>query len=247
MFMETLRQTTKVARISDIVNGNFVKKEGMEPSYILTNLGEKISRTKIVATLVDKFMSEDGNYSSITVDDDTDVIRVKAFKEDADFFDKFSIGDNILLIGKVREYNEENYIIPEIMRKIRNNYENYHKLKILKGLVEKKKINEIAQNQKDKFADFEELKKYMMKKYNFDEKDIEGVLENIGGKEEKKEKDYKPMLMELIDKLDGGKGVEIRKLLKDSKLNENDFQEAVNELVTDGLWYEPKPGVVKKV
>ncbi len=245
--METLRQTTKVARISDIIDGNFVRKEGMEPSYVLTKFGEKVSRAKIVGAIINKFMSEDGNYSSVTVDDDTDAIRVKAFKEDADFFEKFNVGDNVLLIGKVREYNGENYIIPEIMKKSETNYENYHKLKVLKQLLEKKKINDIVQKQKDKFADFEELKKYMVKKHKFDEKDIDSVLENIGGKEQRKEKDYKPMLMELIDKLDKGEGVEIRKLLEESKLNENNFQEAVNELVTDGIWFEPKPGVVKKV
>jgi len=162
-------------------------------------------------------------------------------------FDKFNVGDNILLIGKVREYNGENYIIPEIMKKSETNYENYHKLKVLKQLLKKKKINDIVQKQKDKFADFEELKKYLVKKHKFDEKDIDSVLENISEKEEKKEKDYKPMLMELIDKLDNGKGIEIRKLLEESKLNENNFQEAVNELVADGIWFEPKPGVVKKV
>ena len=245
--METLRQTAKVSRISDIIDGNFDRKEGMEPSYVLTKLGEKISRAKIVGAIINKFMSEDGNYSSATIDDDTDAIRVKAFKEDADFFDKFNVGDNVLLIGKVREYNGENYIIPEILKKSEINYENYHKLKVLKKLLEKKKINDIIQKQKDKFADFEELKKYVIKKYNFDEKDVDSVLENLGEKERKKERDYKPMLMELIDKLDKGKGIEIRKLLEESKLNENNFQEAVNELVTDGLWYEPKPGVVKKV
>ena len=183
--METLRQTAKVSRISDIIDGNFVRKEGMEPSYVLTKLGEKISRAKIVGAIINKFMSEDGNYSSATIDDDTDAIRVKAFKEDADFFDKFNVGDNVLLIGKVREYNGENYIIPEIMKKSETNYENYHKLKVLKQLLKKKKINDIVQKQKDKFADFEELKKYLVKKHKFDEKDIDSVLENISEKEEK--------------------------------------------------------------
>jgi len=245
--METLRQTAKVAKISDIVNGTFIRKEGMEPSYVLTNLGEKISRAKIVGTIIEKFMSEDGNYSSITIDDDNDSLRVKAFKEDADFFAKFNIGDSVLLIGKVREYNGENYVIPEIMKRITNDYESYHKLKVLKRLLEKRKIHDMVQKQKDKFADFEELKKYLIKKHEFDEKDIEGVLESFRGKERKKERDYKPMLLELIDKLDKGKGIEIIKLLEESKIKENVFQEAVNELVTDGICYEPKPGVVKKV
>lgn len=245
--METLRQTAKTVRISDIVNGTFVRKEGMDPSYVLTKSGEKISRAKITGTLIAKFMSDDGNYSSVTIDGDNDGIRAKAFSEDADFFDKFELGDNVLLIGKVREYNGENYIIPEIMKKVGNDYESYHRLKILKKLVKKKKINDIVKKQKDKFADFEELKKYLIKKHKFDEKDVEGVLENLGEKEKKKEKDHKPMLLELIEKLDEGEGVEFKKLLKDSKIEESVFQETVGELLTDGICYEPKPAVIKKV
>lgn len=245
--METLRQTAIPARIFDIVSGTFVRKEAMEPSYILTNLGEKISRTKIVGTVVEKFMSEDGNYSSVTVDDDTDAIRVKAFKEDADFFEKFNVGNNVLLIGKVREYNGENYIIPEIIRKVESDYEIYHRLTILKQLSERKKIYDILQKQKDKFADFEELKKFIIKKYEFDEKIVQDILETIGEKEEKKEKDYKPLLLENVDKLDDGSGVEIRKLFEESKIEESAFQEAVNELLMEGVCYEPSPGVIKKV
>lgn len=245
--METLRQTTKVARISDLTTGEFVRKEGMEPSYILTKLGEKISRTKIVGTIVDKFMSDDGNYSSVTIDDETDAIRTKAFKEDADFFDEFEIGDHVMLVGKVREYNDENYIIPEILKKVNHNYASYHKLKILKELVKEKKINELIKEKWDKFADLDELKKYMKKKHGIEEKEIEGVLESLGDKEEKKKKDYKPMLLELLDKLDKGEGVTFKELLKKSELEEDLFQETVNELLTEGICYEPKPGVIKKV
>ncbi len=245
--METLRQTTKVARISDIVNGTFVKKEGMEPSYVLTSLGERIARTKIVGTIVDKFMSDDGNYSSVTIDDDTDAIRTKAFQEDSDFFDDFNIGDHVMLIGKVREYNDENYIIPEVLKRAGNDYESYHKLKVLKRITEKKKINEMVKKSQDKFSDLQELKKYMVKKHGFNEEDIESVLENLGDKVKEKEKDYKPLLLELIKDMDKGEGVTFKELLKESGMEDSLFQETANELLTEGICYEPKPGVIKKV
>jgi len=245
--METLRQTTKIAKISDITEGNFVRKEGMEPSYVLTKLGEKISRAKIVGVVVNKFMSEDGGYSSVTIDDDGDAIRVKAFQENSDFFDDFNVGDNVMLIGKVKDYNDEKYIIPEIMKKVGNDYESYHRLNALKGVIGKKKINDIIEKQKDKFADLEELKKYMVKKHKLDEKDIEGAIENLGEKKEKKEKDYKPMILGLIDKLDHGDGIGFKVLLEKSKLEESAFQEATSELLSEGICYEPKAGVIKKV
>jgi len=118
---------------------------------------------------------------------------------------------------------------------------------VLKELVQKKKIYERVQKNKDKFADFEELKKFMIKKYGYAEKEIDGMIETLGEKEKKKEHDHKPMLMELIEKLDKGKGIEIKRLLEESKIDENSFKEAVGELLSDGIWYEPKPGVVKKV
>ena len=64
--------------------------------------------------------------------------------------------------------------------------------------------------------------------------------------EEKKE-DYKPFVLETLEKLDKGEGIEFKVLLKESKLPENVFEEAVNELLSDGTCYEPSPGVMKKV
>jgi RPA family protein len=229
------------ARISDVVSGKFVKKEGLEPSYVLTDLGQRISRVNLLGTIVDKFMSEDGNYSSVTIDDDSDSIRVKAFKEDARIFENLEIGDLVMVIGKVREYVEENYIIPEIVKKIANpNYESLHKLEILKQLVKQKKIMEEINGKE--IGDIEELKK----KYNVDAEALSGAVESLNTKEEKNE-DYKPLVLETLDKLDKGKGVEFKKLLKESKLQENIFEEVINELLSNGTCFEPKAGVLKRV
>lgn len=245
--MENLRQTTIKARISDVVNSKFIKKEGLEPSYVLTELGQKISRANLVGTIVDKFMSEDGNYSSITVDDDSDSIRVKAFKEDSNFFANLEIGDLVTVIGKVREYADENYIIPEIVKKITDpNYESLHRLEILKQLLKQKKDLENIKKDKDNFRNLEELKTHMKKVYDIDGNTVDAVIESLLTEEGSKE-DYKPLLLETLEKLDKGEGIEFKKLLEESKLPENIFEEAVNELLSDGTCYEPSPGVMKKV
>lgn len=243
--METLRQTMFKTRISDVVNGRFVRKEGMEPSYVLTDLGQKVSRVNLLGTVVDKFMSEDGNYSSITIDDDSDSIRVKAFRENVNMFDNLDVGDLVVVIGKVREYTDENYIIPEIVKKIANpNYEILHKLEVLKQLVQQKKI--LDKIKEEKFADVEELKKHAKEKLNIDTDAVEGIVETLSVEEEKKE-DYKPLILELLEKLDKGDGVEFKKLLEESKLPENAFEEVINELLSNGICYEPIPGVIKRV
>ena len=244
--METLRQTTVRSRISDVVNGKFIRKEGMEPSYVLTELGQKISRAHLLGTIVDKFTSEDGNYSSITIDDDSDSIRIKAFREDSNIFDNFEIGDLVIVIGKVREYTDENYIIPEIVKKIVNpNYEILHKLEVLKRLLKNKKVLEDIKKEKEKFADAGELKKYA-KKHGVDTEAVEAVVETLT-EQETEEKDYKPLVLETLEKLDEGEGVEFKRLLDESKLSENTFEEVINELLSDGICFEPKPGVLKMV
>jgi len=242
--METLRQTMIKARISDVVNGRFIRKEGLEPSYVLTDLGQRISRANLLGTVVDKFMSEDGNYSSITIDDDSDSIRVKAFREDTNIFDNLEVGDIIMVIGKVREYNDENYVIPEIVKKIANpNYEILHKLEVLNQLLRQKKI--LERIKKEKFSDVEELKKYA-EDHNMDTDSLEAIVETLSIEEESKE-DFKPMILDMIEKLDKGEGVKFKRLLEESKLPENTFEEAINELLSNGICYEPTPGVIKRV
>ena len=246
--METLRQTTSRARISDIVNGNFVRKEGFEPSYVLTDLGQRISRTYLIGTIVDKFMSENGNYSSITIDDDSDSIRIKAFREQVNIFDNFNIGDLVMVIGKVRNYADENYVIPEIVKKITDpNLESLHKLEILKQLTLNKKFLETIKKEKENFGDVEKLKKYVKKQYGIDPEVVDSNLESLTTEEETKEKDYKPLLLETLDRLDEGEGMEFKKLLEESKLPENTFEEVINEILSDGICFEPKPGIIKRV
>lgn len=246
--METLRQTAIRTRISDIISGKFVRKEGLDPSYVLTNLGEKMSRTKIVGMIVDKFMSEDGSYSSLTVDDDSDSIRIKYFGEDAEKVNETEVGNFVMIIGKVREYANENYIIPEIIKKINKpNYELLHKLEVLKKILEQKKIIETLKKESENFTDVEELKKFAEKKYGISGQVVEAFTESLKNKEEPKKKDYKPMVLETLDKLDEGEGIEIRKLIEECKLPENIFEEVINELLTDGICFEPKPAVLKKV
>jgi RPA family protein len=127
-------QERLVARKIDIktlYTGQYIIQEGFNPNYIELN-GEKISRVRILATVIDKFLSEDGNYGTITLDDGTDTIRAKAF-QDLRIIEPVEKGDIIDLIGKIREYNEERYIQPEIIVKVADpNFEVLRKLELKK-------------------------------------------------------------------------------------------------------------------
>ncbi len=241
--MAIKRSTAKKTRIVDIIHGKFFpgNKEEMKPSYIITPFGEKLSRVNLIATATEKFLSEDENYSAITVDDGTAAIRFKTFRDDIRILDGIEVGDLVLVIGKVKEYNSEIYINGEIVRKLDNpNFENLRKLEILQKLVKLKAIAEEIKNLSNELSE-EELKSYAKEK-NIDDESLQVILDS-----KKIEIDYKPKILGLIESLDDGDGVEIGKIMELSQLPENVIESAINELLNSGTLYEPTVGKLKKV
>ncbi len=143
------RQVAKKIDIKTINTGNFIQVDRTSeenkylPNYIEVD-GVKISRVRILATVLDKFVSEDGNYAALTLDDTTDTIRCKIFLNskfgddssrqiliDLETLENFEKGELVDIIGKVKEYNEERYIQPEIIIKIDDpNFEVLRKLEL---------------------------------------------------------------------------------------------------------------------
>ena len=244
--MEKRRVPAKKVRIYDILNGKYFpgSKEEMKASYVITPFGDKISRVNIIATVIEKFESEDGNYSTIRIDDGTEALRVKFFKEDTAIIKNVDVGNLATIIGKVKEYNGEVYINGEIVRKVDDvNIENLQKLEILNELIEKKKVVDQIKNLLDEMSE-EELKKTVKNKFGIDEGSLQVIRDNL---KVVKEIDYKPKILEVIKSLDKGEGVEIGKILQLSDLPENVIENAINELLANGSLFEPKAGILKKV
>lgn len=238
------RLPAKKVRLVDLLHGKFFygSKEEMKPSYIITPLGEKISRVNIIASVIEKFLSEDENYSSITIDDGTEAMRVKAFGEDTRTLDGIELGNLVTVIGRVKEYNGEIYLQAEIVRKVEDpNFEVLRKLEILNNLMEQKKIAEEIKSIADSMSE-EELVDYVKEKYALDKESLEVILES-----KKVEVDYKPKVLEVIQSLDEGDGVEISKLFEFLNLPEHIIESTIDELLTEGFLYEPTVGKIRKV
>lgn len=101
--------------ISDILKGVFVKDD-LSAGHIKFG-DEVISRVNIIATLV--YKSEGLRYASAVVDDGTGRIALRTFENEG-IFSNVNVGDVALIIGKVREFNGERYIMSEILKKIDN-------------------------------------------------------------------------------------------------------------------------------
>ncbi len=216
------RQTAYKIWISSLTSGTYIKQEGWNPNYIEVN-GKQISRVNLLATVVSKFSSEDGNYATITLDDGSDTIRCKAFGPDVFKIKEVKIGGVVRFVGKVREYNEEIHLSPEIVKIINDpNWVLVRRLELGKPIIQDK-LDAEPQAQKTS------------------EKKIDESVEV----EVISEENLSTKVLEIIKGLDKENGADIKKVIEESKLEEEDAKNVIVGLLKSGDIFEPKKGFLK--
>lgn len=237
--------------IKDVTDGAYIKREGFDPNYVLSGYGQKISRARIMAVVVRIFVSDDGNYAYVVLDDGTSTIRVKAFKDISSIND-LKVGDVVDIIGKIREWNDERYMMPEIVRVVDNvNEEMLRKLEIVKQINERKNKKEVVKEAKKQASSFEEVKTISSEK--IDEEEIGGIIESEIEEEKKEEietnkedeKNAREIVLKIIEENDAGQGAEFSLIVEKAGLPENIVENVLEELLGEGTCYEPKPGKIK--
>ncbi len=130
-------------RIGDILSGRPVM-EG-ERFVNLDLDGKNISRVNVVANVIEKFESSgEKQYSFVTIDDGSGQIRLKSFGDDVKKLNELVQGQTILIIGVLRSFQDETYILPEIIKQQDPKYLLARKLEIEKN---KSKDPEFAKKQ----------------------------------------------------------------------------------------------------
>lgn len=124
------RQTAYKFWIKDVINAQPVVTENFIDHFTVKS--KQVSRLNVIATVVFKFKSDDGNYMAVILDDGTETIRLKCWREDTVLLQDLNIGDIILVIGRLKEYNNELYINPEIVKKLEPNWELLRRVELLK-------------------------------------------------------------------------------------------------------------------
>jgi RPA family protein len=131
------RETAYKLKIIDLLKGNqiFEETENLNKRLKHIELGnQKIVRVNLVANVIDKYESEgEKRFASITLDDGSGQIRARVFGEDVKNFSDLSQGDTILMIGLLRFFNQEIYILPELIKKQEPKYLLVRKLEIEKS------------------------------------------------------------------------------------------------------------------
>ena len=132
------RMTAVRASISDIVNGTFGEDNG---PHVTSSYGVELRRVVVVGFVVSKFNKEakEGGkrFMSVTLDDGTDTIRLKVWGEEESVLLE-GVKEDILalVIGKVRKYEDEIYIVPEIVKEVTDpNYMGLHLLERYQAIL----------------------------------------------------------------------------------------------------------------
>ncbi|MFH1917505.1 MAG: OB-fold nucleic acid binding domain-containing protein [Nanoarchaeota archaeon] len=142
------RQTAFKLRIGDVLRANQIFDETpppekqqenlnqrINPRLLHVDLGDKqIQRVNIISNVIDKYESDgETRFATITLDDGSGQIRARLFGEDIKKFQDIVQGDTLLIIGVLRSYNQELYIMPEIIKKQDPKYLLVRKLEIEKS------------------------------------------------------------------------------------------------------------------
>ncbi len=127
------RETAIMCIVDDLLRGSFIRTEGWNPSYFSTDLGN-ISRVNLTGVVVSKDPA-----GGVIIDDGSGRILLRSFESDS-FLD-LNIGELVMVVGRPRVYNEEKYVLPEIIKKINHKWGAYRKLQLelLRRNIKKRK------------------------------------------------------------------------------------------------------------
>lgn len=226
-----IRQTAYKAWIADLINGEFINPEGeWVPSYVKVK-DLQISRVNIIANVIMKYQNEDSTYITLTLDDGSENIALKAWNEDTKLFEGIEIGNMILTIARVREYNGKVYLVPEIVRKLsKPEWMILRKKELIKEFGEKAESSlAIPPTQESPSTPVIEEEQIIE----------ESAIDSSSGERQK--------ILSIIEKEDSGEGAELIKIISEAGMEERAANNLIQDLLKEGEIFEIKPGRIKLI
>lgn len=281
------RLTARKVRIADVINGSYYTQEGFDPNYVITPYGMTVSRARLLGTVVDTYVNDDESYGAITIDDGTATIRAKFFQE-LDMMEDIEEGDIVECIGKVKQYDDEIYINPEMVLEREPNYELLRALEIERMREQWRDHVDRVKTLQDADKSEEDIR-HELEAQHLTDQEIAGILEYVemedefstgqeaaaqaqeqthptpgatqqpaptpgqeqsadsGDEDDGADEDLQQAVMEAIDDLDDGDGAEYGAIVEAVDSDEDALEDAINDLLSDGTCYEPRPGRIKKL
>jgi hypothetical protein len=173
--------------------------------------GKIVNRVNVIANVIDKFEGE--NLSIITIDDSTGIIEVRDFEKSIEA----DIGDVVLAIGTLKNYNEKIYIAKEIVKKVSPLWLIARKLELEKLFGLKPSYEKESGETESKIL----------------EKEKTGIEVIVWEK-------IKEMALQ-----DENQEVELEKLYLQLDFPLQQIKEVIEKFIDEAKIYEPRPGIIK--
>lgn len=206
-------------RIGDLLIGKPVN-DGDRFKFL--ELGDKkIVRVNIVGNIVDKYESEgEKRYVFFTLDDGSGQIKLKAFGDDSVRYKNIVQGQTVVVIGNLRNWNDETYISPEIIRELDPKYLLLRKLE-----SEKNKTTGDSQGRSENASN--------------EEKDSEE-------KEKEQAIAIKDKILELLKSAEKDGGIETEEIPKKfPDVSRDIINQEIRKFLEEGIAFEPRPGKIR--
>jgi RPA family protein len=229
-------------RIGELLRSEFIRSESdFEPNYVVTPLGARIHRVKVVGTVrSDVIFGPQGDYARLQLDDATGVIWVSAFYLRLPMFEKIVQGDMVQLVATVNEYRGSLELIAECIAPVEPNFWLLHRAEVVKahllareGLERAKSLLVHEGNLREARDTAREIGLGTEAIEGLEPKDADGEEVDIPGE-----------ILNLISKLDEGGGVPFEEIvgnLKGSHGSE-EVERGLLDLMEEGEIYEPTVG-----
>jgi len=242
------RQTAKLTTAAELQSGRYFEKEGFTPNYLLTPQGRRISRSRIIGTVVDSFVNEDETYGSITIDDGSDTVQLKFFNE-LDDVREFETGDIVEAVGKVREYQGQIYMNAEILKDCSVKKEMLHQLRFRRFMEEWRSLRDTVKQLEEAGKSQDEIEKEMAGRLDEDEVDalLQSFGEDFGSIDMEDKENLEKDVIEAVEELDTGDGADYSDIASEVDAGEDQLEDSINSLLSEGTFYEPQPGKIKKL
>ena len=208
--------------IKELEDSNYVEEQNQNPHYILTADQKKIFRVNVLGIIVHKELR--GTVNNLLIDDGTEKIMVRFFEENKNLLD-LEVGEIVLILGRVREYQKEKYILPEIVKKTNSLW---LKVRARELQIATPSPESLPPERKNTAVEAKKEKDEIII-----EEDIEDNLASLPFQK----------IIKLITDLDRGDGVFIEELLEQSPLKKT--EELLEKMLENGNIFQNLPGKVR--
>jgi RPA family protein len=238
--MREMKPTAYKLKVEDLVKGEYIRSiGGTEPSHLLTPWGQRVTRARVMGTVVDKFVREDQSYAVLRLDDGSGTVSIRAWRDGVPELSRIEVGSTIDIIGRVREFEGEVYLAPELIIPVEDpNWE----------LVRELEIAEFRREALSRGARPGGMPRVALKPAQLSIQltpPLQAAEPALGEEEPplpEVPEEIKKRIILAIEKLDRGSGASSSEVSNELNLPQPQVEDALRVLLVEGEIFEPQAG-----